>query len=196
MNKAALRRELLLRRDELEPAWRAEASERIAQRVLALPRIANAARIALYAACDSEVATWTIIAKLLAQAKQVALPRILDWQGGMEFRTIADLNHDCIPGPKGIAEPDPARCPEVIPFAAFDLWFVPLVSFDAAGHRLGYGGGYYDRALADVPTERIIGLAFAAQRVMALPREAWDRPLGAICTESETFVAATEPGRH
>lgn len=63
---------------------------------------------------------------------------------------------------------------------------VPLLAFDRAGYRLGYGGGFYDRTLAGLRAARptaAIGLAYAAQRAEALPREPTDIPLDSIATE-------------
>ena len=63
------------------------------------------------------------------------------------------------------------------------LLLVPLLAFDRRGHRLGYGGGYYDRTLATLPDAQTIGCAFAAQEVPAVPTGPTDIPLGAIATE-------------
>jgi 5-formyltetrahydrofolate cyclo-ligase len=60
---------------------------------------------------------------------------------------------------------------------------VPLLAFDRAGHRLGYGGGYYDRTLAALPGARAIGCAFAEQQVDAVPIGPYDRALAAIVTD-------------
>lgn len=67
-----------------------------------------------------------------------------------------------------------------------DILIVPLLAFDAAGYRLGYGGGFYDRTLAALRAKSqvtAIGLAFAGQKVPACPREPTDAPLDLIVTE-------------
>ena len=81
------------------------------------------------------------------------------------------------PGAFGIHEPL-----DIWPRAMPDLLLVPLLAFDAAGHRLGYGGGFYDRTLAllKVPA---IGIAYAGQEVASLPHEAHDRTLDMVLTE-------------
>ncbi|HKY90951.1 MAG TPA: 5-formyltetrahydrofolate cyclo-ligase, partial [Nevskiaceae bacterium] len=83
----------------------------------------------------------------------------------------------------GIAEPRAPRAPRVLP--RIDVAILPLVGFDAAGHRLGSGAGYYDRWLAGLRGRRprLVGLGFALQEVDALPAEPWDVKLDAICTE-------------
>ena len=61
---------------------------------------------------------------------------------------------------------------------------VPLLAFDSTGHRLGYGGGYYDRTIDALPGVRTIGIAYAGQEVAAVPREPHDHSLDVIVTEN------------
>jgi 5-formyltetrahydrofolate cyclo-ligase len=64
-----------------------------------------------------------------------------------------------------------------------DVLLIPLLAFDAAGGRLGYGGGFYDRTLAGLPGRFRMGCAFAAQQVDAVPVGPYDIPLDAVATE-------------
>ena len=73
--------------------------------------------------------------------------------------------------------------PEIVP----DLLLVPMLAFDRRCHRLGYGGGYYDRTLAARPGTRTIGCAYGAQEVPDLPVDATDLPLDVIVTEREVI---------
>ena len=63
------------------------------------------------------------------------------------------------------------------------MLLVPLLAFDRRGHRLGYGGGYYDRTMAALPGARTLGCAFAAQELDIVPAGPQDIPLDAIATE-------------
>ncbi len=81
-----------------------------------------------------------------------------------------------LPGRFGTAHPaGPAVTPEVV--------LTPLLAFDAAGNRLGYGGGYYDRTLAAMPGALAIGCAFAAQQAACVPAGPTDVRLAVIATE-------------
>lgn len=77
--------------------------------------------------------------------------------------------------------------------ACLDLIVMPLAAFDASGNRVGMGGGYYDRTLAATACERgwrrptLIGLAFEAQRVAAIPAREWDVPVDWIATEAGVY---------
>ena len=72
---------------------------------------------------------------------------------------------------------------------------VPLVGFDGAGHRLGMGGGWYDRTLASrlqrPAPPWLVGVGFEAQRIDAVGAQAWDVPLDAICTERDTLIPSS-----
>ena len=85
----------------------------------------------------------------------------------------------------GIAEPDlPAS--QLLPATRLDIIVVPLVAFDGHGNRLGMGGGFYDRSLADSSghSPLLIGYAHDLQQVNQLPARPWDKKLHAVVTES------------
>jgi 5-formyltetrahydrofolate cyclo-ligase len=123
---------------------------------------------------------------LEARGAALALPRIDEKHAALSFRAwregdVLVDNHHRIPEPR-------AEAKMVTP----DVVLVPLLAFDAHGHRLGYGGGYYDRTLA---TLRVIaiGVAYAGQEVERLPREAHDRPLDMVVTENGARRFTTRP---
>lgn len=72
-----------------------------------------------------------------------------------------------------------------------DVLIVPLVAFNRAGHRLGYGGGFYDRTLAKLRAEQdvlAVGFAYAGQEMADFPIGKYDAPLDAIVTETKVFI--------
>jgi 5-formyltetrahydrofolate cyclo-ligase len=91
------------------------------------------------------------------------------------------------PGCAMRAERFGTQCPEG-PAGTPALIFVPLLAFDRAGNRLGYGGGYYDRTLAAQPGVPAVGFGYAALEVPAVPCEPHDRKLSAIYTERESIL--------
>lgn len=74
-----------------------------------------------------------------------------------------------------------------IPVAGYDVIIVPIVAFDASCHRVGYGGGWYDRFLEGQSDAIKIGLAFEAQKVAKVPDESHDIPLDMIITEAQVY---------
>lgn len=119
-----------------------------------------------------------LMTALSARGHRLALPCVVQARSALVFRmwNAGDPLH---PNAYGIAEPL-ASAAEVVPGAVL----VPLLAFDGEGHRLGYGGGYYDRTLQVLPRLRLIGVAYSGQELSAIPREAHDHPLDLIVTEN------------
>lgn len=118
-----------------------------------------------------------LLSALSALGHPLALPCIVQSRSALVFRrwTVGDV---LTPNAYGIAEP-PATVEEVVPAAVL----VPLLAFDANGHRLGYGGGYYDRTFEALPRVPIIGVAYSGQEMATLPREPHDHRLDMLVTE-------------
>ena len=129
-----------------------------------------------YHAHKDEADPAELLARLLEMGCGVAFPRIVRKDHALEFHHVPD-GEVLEPGSFGIPEPL-SHWPRAKP----DMLLVPLLAFDARGHRLGYGGGFYDRTLAalDVPA---IGIAYAGQEADSIPHEAHDRTLDMIVTE-------------
>ncbi|MCC8122748.1 MAG: 5-formyltetrahydrofolate cyclo-ligase [Oscillospiraceae bacterium] len=139
---------------------------------LALPEVARAETVLLFRGVGREPDTRGVIAELLRRGKTVALPRCLPGRQMAAMRVFADTA--LVPSAFGIPEPG-ADCP-VIPKDALDLILVPNLCCDAAGYRLGHGGGYYDRYLRDF-TGETVALCPAELLRARLPREAFDVPV-------------------
>ncbi|WP_088184114.1 5-formyltetrahydrofolate cyclo-ligase [Sphingobium sp. Z007] len=142
-------------------------------------RIADAQVVALYMAVDDEAPAQRMAAQLQALGKTVALPRVLDRLGSMDFLAWRPEDH-LVPGLFRTSHPEPGDGP-VTP----DIIIAPLVGFDRAMNRLGQGGGYYDRAFARFPDALRVGIAWSAQEMDAVPADPWDLPLDIIMTEVE-----------
>jgi 5-formyltetrahydrofolate cyclo-ligase len=117
-----------------------------------------------------------LLARLVELGCAVALPRVVAKDAPLEFHHVPD-GAVLAPGSFGIPEPL-AHWPRAVP----DVLLVPLLAFDRHGHRLGYGGGFYDRTLAALKVPAI-GIAYAGQEVSSLPAEPHDMALSLILTE-------------
>lgn len=185
MTKADLRKIYKKQRDtavsSMTNAERCAAAIMLAALVEA--RLAGAQTVALYLPIGSEMDTLPLIDRLVARGVKIALPHVKGRRDMMRFLGWAP--GDPLPGgPMGLRQPD-ADAGEVVP----DLILVPLLAFDPACHRLGYGAGHYDRALAALPDVRRVGIAWGMQRVDDLPVDSWDVPLHAVATEADWIEA-------
>jgi 5-formyltetrahydrofolate cyclo-ligase len=139
-------------------------------------RLAPGSVVGGYHALPGEADPALLLQALVAGGCHIAFPRIVAPGLPLEFHLVPD-GEVLKPGPHGIHEPQ-AHWPSVMPH----LLLVPLLAFDGHGHRLGYGGGFYDRTLSAYRI-RAIGLAYSAQEMESLPVEAHDMALDGILTE-------------
>lgn len=181
MVKRSLRRAALARRERLAAAERLERGGLIAEALMRLSEFERARTVMLYASIGSEVPTGELVAKCAALGKRIVLPAARP--GG---RLVPALVHDVgqlVPGSFGIPEPVVERTGSIEP-AEIDLVIVPGVAFCRRGYRLGYGGGYYDRFLEQLPQDiPRIALAFSVQIQECLEHEPHDIPVDKIVTE-------------
>ena len=125
--------------------------------------------VMLYSALPDEVPTQKLIDELVAQGKMVLLPRVIS-DTDMELHRYTG-KQDLQTGAYGILEP---RGELFTDYKAIDVAIVPGMAFDAEGHRLGRGKGYYDRFLSRVPYLYKIGLCFSWQMVDHIPCDEHD----------------------
>ncbi len=186
VDRVALRHELRTRRRALAASERIAAAERLATRLLALPFAPISGYVAGYWAMDGEIAlhVWQI---KLPRDCIYCLPVLLDerlhfapWRPGDAL----------VSNRFGIPEPDVAAT-SLLDAQQMALVVAPLVGFDDRGHRLGMGGGWYDRSFVfrqQRPAPPwLVGAAFDIQRLDALDAATWDVALDAVCTESTSY---------
>lgn len=133
-----------------------------------------------------EIDTLPLMTGLHDRGLKVLLP-VMQGPGKALLFGLWEPGDDLVPAGFGTQEPAPER-PRLLP----DLLAVPLLAFDRAGYRLGYGGGFYDRTLAKLRRDNgkravAVGLALAAQEVPAVPRGPYDQPLDGLVTEAEAI---------
>jgi 5,10-methenyltetrahydrofolate synthetase len=172
--KAALRREMIARRDALPAPELARMAAILTERLAALPQYATARSVLATMSIGSEWSTRGLIERARADGKTLVLPRVTAPPRHLELHAVADLERDLVPGVWDIPEPDPARCRKV-EFAAVDFALVPALAADREGIRLGYGAGYFDRLLAGRGARPFCVTALPSAFVMeSLPREPHD----------------------
>ena len=142
---------------------------------------------------DNEVDTHALIDDALAAGKEVLVPVPAEKSGEIGWSQLHHLG-DLVGVRFGLLEPAPDKVDLVQP-PLQGLCIVPGIAFTRSGYRLGYGGGYYDRFLADFQGVSI-GLAFEIQVTHSLPVEEHDYPVRYVLTESDWYERNkdTEPG--
>jgi 5-formyltetrahydrofolate cyclo-ligase len=177
--KAALRQQAKETRSLLSPAEIAENSRIIRQRLLDL--LNGFDTVMVYAAKTPEVETKDLIADLNRRGVRVVVPII--------ERETASLRLSYLPDP-AVLRPSTFNVPEPIGHelparpADIEAVVIPMLAFDAAGNRLGYGAGYYDRFLCRYPHLQRIGIAFSCQRTESIPADENDVKMDCIVTET------------
>ncbi len=172
--KAAARKIARARRAGLANA---EAPARLAAALLAGHAPPKGAIIAGYWPMGEEMDPRPLMLALVARGHVLALPVTPPRCQPLSFRAWAP-GAALRAGPMGTSEPGAGD--ELRP----DILLVPLLAFDRAGRRLGYGGGYYDRTLAALPGAKAIGIAYAGQEMPEVPAGPQDFRLPLIATEA------------
>ena len=152
-----------------------------------LDRVDQSAIIGLYHATDNEAPTARYAQYFIEAGHRIALPRMLAEDGAMRFAEHTDPHgeSDLEAGPHGLMQPA-GDAADIVP----DVIFVPLLAFDETGGRLGQGGGYYDRWIADHEHVLRIGLAWDTQAIAQVPREPHDKQLHLIVTPTRIYEGA------
>lgn len=186
--KALLRKAARARREALSPDFRMEASQAICFHFFDKIAFGPEDAIAGYWRIRDEADCQPILVRLMDGGQLVVLPVVTSADEPLQFRVWGADAPLYEAGFGTLAPSDLA--PRVEP----DVILMPLLGFDKTGTRLGYGGGYYDRTLAHLDKKpMLVGLAFSAQGLDHIPREAHDIPLDAVVTEKGVEFFGTRP---
>jgi len=191
-SRQSLRESLRARRAALSPAERLHAAAAVAAQLARLPLLHRARRVAIYWAVAGELPLLHVTSALQSAGQEIYLPVVLGdrqlafarWQTGAELK----------PNRFGIPEPVAA---DRVAADTLDLALLPLLAFDRSGHRLGSGGGYYDRSFAFLANQsrparpQLIGIAYAFQELPALTVAAWDIAVDFVASDQELIDCHT-----
>ncbi len=189
--KQALRQSIIAARSNMAEAERAHFSDLIAARIFKLEAYRTAVTVLGYMNFGAEFAAEIFVRQALRDGKQMLLPKVNRDTKQLEVYRISDLERDVAPGLWDIREPLIEHCAKVEDLASVDFILLPGVAFAHNGARLGYGGGFYDKLLMNIPHQpALVAAAFALQVVERIPQEATDRKVEWLITEQETTSCA------
>lgn len=174
MDKTALRKMIRDKKRAMTQEQIAEASLRLEKMFLDTEEYTAAHTVFAYLPYNQEVRTEGIIMKALADGKRVAIPKV--YGDEMRFILITDLE-GLEKSNMGIPEPI-TDSPVVVDATALVL--MPGLAFDALGHRIGYGGGFYDKYLAQEPEHPTIALCYDFQMQPQLETDDFDIPVDKV----------------
>ena len=191
-NKAnSLRKQKREQRKNLSTPEQTQHAQQLAEQVLQHPAFIDSQSIAAYLANDGEINPMLIIEQAWRMGKKVYLPVLSAHENSLLFAHYEAGAAMCR-NEFGIDEPDSAA-EHWLKAEHMDLIFLPLVAFDEQANRMGMGGGFYDRSLANIrereKTTHLIGLAHEIQKTPQLEVQSWDIPLYAVATEAAFYKA-------
>ncbi len=181
--KAALRRWVRAERKTLDPALRAQWDAEAVERVTSLPEYAAARTVFCYVAMKYEVQTRAILERVWRDGKRLAVPRCLadGIMEAVELTSMTQLSKRTM----GILEPDDGL--PVVPFDEIDFAVVPALAYTPDGRRLGQGGGYYDRFMAEARAFTC-GVCYPCFLLPDVPCEPHDRRVMRVVAPGAPFV--------
>jgi len=171
-------------RDAVDPTERRLAAQALSHTLLALPELDSARIVLAFAALPTEIDPAHAVWRLRARGAAIAYPRI-ESPGILAIHLVGH-ELELVAGPFGLAQPS-EHAPHA-PRDAVDAVIMPGVAFDERGHRLGYGGGYYDRLIPTLHPDCLrIGIAFDEQILPEVPAETHDAPVHILVTPTRVI---------
>ncbi|MDE1942080.1 MAG: 5-formyltetrahydrofolate cyclo-ligase [Betaproteobacteria bacterium] len=185
--KSELRALVLARRDAIPEAQRETRSRLLSRQVEALAEFAAARTVMAYMPMGSEFDTRPLLQAVLARGTRLVLPRVERTSKTLALHEVSNLEADLQAGVWGIREPDPQRCPQAR-LGEVDFILMPGAAFDRQRHRMGYGGGFYDKLLSRPERRAVtVAVAFVEQLVAQVPLEPHDLPVDILVSDDGLY---------
>ena len=187
MDKGELRKEIKLKRENIDKKTKLKFDEKIRKTLLEKDVYINSKVVFIYVNMDSEVDPLEIIKELLVSNKTLAVPKVIPvtlkerQMKALKIESLLQLNES---GAFGILEPS-SFCEDVS--EEVDLIIIPGLAFDLKGNRLGYGGGFYDRFLSKYPNSKRVALCYDFQIYDEIPHEFFDEKMDLIISEKRSI---------
>ena len=180
LKKENLRKEILKKLRDISGEEKERKVEGLKEKLFSSEEFKKAKCVMFYVSKDYEVDTHKMIDESIAMGKKVVVPITLKEEKTLRPSELRDRKRELVKGHYGIHQPHEKHI-RPVPLEEVDLMVVPGIAFDKSGHRLGHGGGYYDRFLEKAPpTVFTVGLAFSFQIVDELPRHDTDIPVDKV----------------
>lgn len=190
--KGVLRQEAKAYRRSLSAEAKEKKDSAILRRLLSLRQYQQASLVLTYVSTPIEVDTHQLIRQAFADGKRVGVPRCIDGTRLMEFYEIGSME-DLEKRTFGVLEPIPERCQLLTDFSK-SICVVPALLYDLSGYRIGYGGGYYDRFLAQYPGYKV-GITYVKCIRRKVLHGRYDVPVSALVTERYVNFLKSPPER-
>ena len=192
MDKEKLRMDLRKRLQKITAAERAEKSRRACENLIETPEFQNACTVMMYMSLPHELDICEAILKAWQTGKTVAVPKISWEQRHMIPVEITSLETGFSTEVLGLRNPVNGR---PVPFEDIDLVVTPALGYDRKGNRLGRGGSYYDRFLANERLKAVrCGMGFDEQVVDQIPVTEHDKPIDFLVTDKEVIYFKIRQG--
>ena len=175
MNKKEMRAQIRAKKRAMTESQIVSASARLGEQFRACDLYKNAKTIYGYLPYNQEVRTVPMLEQAIRDGKRVAVPKCYGEE--MRFLYITDFVTEVAPGYANIPEP---IADEPVAQDKTALVLMPGLAFDPQGHRIGYGGGFYDRFLAAEPDHPTLALCYGFQMVEHLQTEEFDIPVDRV----------------
>lgn len=181
--KQEIRTEITKLLTDMPDDVRNEKTRAIEDRLFEFANFLEASIALLYMNTVNEVATRNIIKRAFDYNKIVVLPVFDVEKHQMGLMKVDNLENQLKKGPRGVHEPDTAKCKKV-PIDCIDIAIVPGIAFDEKGARIGTGMGFYDRLIPNLPiTTRKVALSFEDQLIQQVPMEHHDKHIDIVITD-------------
>jgi 5-formyltetrahydrofolate cyclo-ligase len=191
-SRQALRRELRRQRRQISETRRTASALQLAANAGRDRLVLNSRHIAVYLPSDGEIDPQPLMHYLWSLGKRLYLPVLVSFSDRRLWFSSYSPGERLVLNRFGIPEPERVHHRRIQP-ASLDLVLTPLVGFDDRGHRLGMGGGYYDRVFGFLNRRtrwkkpRLMGLAYELQRCDTLQAAVWDVNMDAVATEQAVY---------
>ena len=189
LDKKALRREIGQKKRAMAAAEIAAYSRNLAEKLYETEEYKQARAIYAYLPYNQEVRTWEIVERAWKDGKRVAVPKV--YGDEMRFLWLTDFNQ-IAPGGWNIPEP---TFDAPVAEDATALVLMPGLAFDPEGHRVGYGGGFYDKYLEAHPGHRLVALCYPFQLLDHLEVEEHDIPVDRVICADELRLIEPSPAQ-